>query len=719
MKLFRRQDFSHHSDQTNKQVLECLAMLAQFHGLTVELQQVVRKLGLEDLPPNHITYLTLAKEMGFHARMRQPALQRLGHVGLPAVAFDQNGSAFILAAVHQSQDTRQYLIHRPDQRMPEKLSEEDFTNCWDGCLLMVTSTSSLIGELAKFDFSWFIPAIVKYRKMLSEVLLVSVVLQLFALATPIFFQVVMDKVLLHSAITTLNVITISLIVVTLFDVTLNYLRSYVFAHTSSRIDVELGARMFRHLVALPLAYFQARRVGDSVARVRELENIREFLTGQGLTLILDLLFSVIFLGVMFFYSEKLTYVVLASIPFYFLLALVVTPILRKNLDDKFNKGAESQSFLVESVSSIDTVKSMALETRWVNRWDELLANYVKASLKTNKISLIANNGVQLISKMVTIAITWLGASYVIEMEMTVGELIAFNMLASHVSSPIIRMAQMWSDFQQVGISMDRLGDILNTKTEITDSKTILPALKGKIEFDQIRFRYRPEVDDVIRGISFVVQPGQTIGIVGRSGSGKSTLTKIIQRMYTPQHGRVLIDGFDLVLTEPNSLRSQIGVVLQENILFNRSIRANIAVSNPSLNMDAVVAAAELSGADEFIRDLPEGYDTIIGEHGVGLSGGQRQRIAIARAIITNPRILIFDEATSALDYESEQIIQNNMNRICQGRTVIIVAHRLSAVRNADCIYVMDKGEIAEKGTHEELIVSGGIYSHLNNIQKSR
>jgi ATP-binding cassette, subfamily B, bacterial HlyB/CyaB len=401
------------------------------------------------------------------------------------------------------------------------------------------------------------------------------------------------------------------------------------------------------------------------------------------------------------------------------LALVVTPILRKNLDDKFNKGAESQSFLVESVSSIDTVKSMALETRWVNRWDELLANYVKASLKTNKISLIANNGVQLISKMVTIAITWLGASYVIEMEMTVGELIAFNMLASHVSSPIIRIAQMWSDFQQVGISMDRLGDILNTKTEITDSKTILPALKGKIEFDQIRFRYRPEVDDVIRGISFVVQPGQTIGIVGRSGSGKSTLTKIIQRMYTPQHGRVLIDGFDLVLTEPNSLRSQIGVVLQENILFNRSIRANIAVSNPSLNMDAVVAAAELSGADEFIRDLPEGYDTIIGEHGVGLSGGQRQRIAIARAIITNPRILIFDEATSALDYESEQIIQNNMNRICQGRTVIIVAHRLSAVRNADCIYVMDKGEIAEKGMHEELIVSGGIYSHLNNIQKSR
>jgi ATP-binding cassette, subfamily B, bacterial HlyB/CyaB len=710
---------THQTAQTTTQVLECLAMLAHYHGLTVEVQQLVSKLGLEDLPPNDVTYLTIAKEMGFHARMRQPALERLGHVGLPAVAFDQNGSAFILAAVHQNQQGMQYLIHRPDQKQPEKLNEEDFKSCWDGKLLMVTSTASLIGELAKFDFSWFVPAIVKYRKMLLEVLMVSMVLQLFALATPIFFQVVMDKVLLHSAMTTLNVITISLIVITLFDVTLNYLRSYVFTHTSSRIDVELGARMFRHLLALPLEYFQARRVGDSVARVRELENIREFLTGQGMTLVLDFLFSIIFLGVMFYYSEKLTYVVLASIPCYFILALVVTPILRSNLNDKFNKGAENQSFLVESVSSIDTVKSMALETRWVNRWDELLANYVKASLKTAKTGLIANNGVQLISKMVTIAITYLGAGYVIDMEMTVGELIAFNMLASHVSSPIIRMAQMWSDFQQVGISVDRLGDILNTKTEISQSKTILPALKGRIEFDQIRFRYRPEVDDVIRGISLVVQPGQTIGIVGRSGSGKSTLTKIVQRMYIPQHGRVLIDGFDLVLAEPNSLRSQIGVVLQENILFNRSIRANIAVSNPSMNMASVVAAAELSGADEFIKNLPEGYDTIIGEHGVGLSGGQRQRIAIARAIITNPRILIFDEATSALDYESEQIIQTNMNRICQGRTVIIVAHRLSAVRDADCIYVMEKGEIAEKGTHNELITSGGIYSYLNNIQKSR
>lgn len=697
--------------------LECLYMLANFHGLSVDHDRVIHEFNLGETISG-VELLTIAKYLGFHARYRRPALSRLHFVGLPAIAFDQQGQAFVLAMVKDEQGTFTYLTHRPDASLPVEMSSNEFQAQWDGRLLLLTSKQSLIGELAKFDFSWFIPAIVRHRKLLLEVLLVSLVLQFFALTTPMMFQVIMDKVLLHHAITTLNVITVSLLVMALFETVLTALRGYVFAHTCCRIDVELGARLFRHLLTLPLAYFQARRVGDTVARVRELDHIREFLTGQGLTLVLDVVFSVVFIAVMFFYSVPLTWLVLATLPLYFLLSLVITPVLRRQLDDKFYRGAENQSFLVESVTAIETVKSMALEPRWMKRWDGLLASYVKAGMRTTTTGLLAHSGVALIGRLSTVSILWLGASYVMDSKMSVGELVAFNMLASHVANPIMRLAQMWSDFQQVGIAMARLGDILNTHTEVREATTALPPLQGCIEFDNVCFRYRIESPDVVRHLSFVAEPGQTIGIVGRSGSGKSTLTKLVQRMYQPQQGRILIDGLDLTLADPASLRRQIGVVLQENMLFNRSIRDNIAVAHPAASMAEVVAVAQLSGAHEFIRELPEGYDTQVGEHGVGLSGGQRQRLAIARALLTNPRILIFDEATSALDYESERIIQENMERIRRGRTVLIVAHRLSTVRRADCIWVMEHGEIVERGTHESLLSSQGIYAHLCRMQNS-
>jgi subfamily B ATP-binding cassette protein HlyB/CyaB len=696
--------------------LLCLYMLAAYHGIAVNPEQVQHELNLDDKELSETDLLQAAEKIGFHARFRRPSLSRLSHVGLPAVAFDKNGSTFVLAVVRGQGPDVTYLIHRPNEQQPQTLSQADFQDLWTGRLLQVTSKASLIGELAKFDFSWFIPAVVRYRRLLLEVLGVSLVLQLFALATPIFFQVIMDKVLLHHAITTLNVITISLLVITLFEVTLTALRSYVFAHTSSRIDVELGARLFRHLVNLPLPYFQARRVGDTVARVRELEHIREFLTGQGLTLILDVVFSVVFIAVMFFYNVTLAWIVVASLPLYFLLSFVITPKLRQQLDEKFRRGADNQAFLVESVTAVDTVKSMALEPRWIKRWDEQLAAYVKAGLRTATTGLLANSGVSLIGKLVTIAITWMGAGFVIEAKMTVGELVAFNMLASHVAQPIMRLAQMWTDFQQVGIAVQRLGDILNVRPEVAQGRTSLPKLQGRVDFEEVSFQYRPDAQPVLRDVSFTILPGQTIGIVGRSGSGKSTLTRLVQRMYQTQRGRVLIDGFDLSMADPASLRRQIGVVLQENVLFNQSIRANIAVSRPEASMSAVMAAAELSGAHEFIREMPEGYDTEVGEHGVGLSGGQRQRLAIARALLSDPRILILDEATSALDYESERIIQENMGRISQGRTVLIVAHRLSAVRHADTILVMERGQIVERGNHNELMASGGIYAYLYRLQ---
>jgi subfamily B ATP-binding cassette protein HlyB/CyaB len=694
--------------------LACLVMLARFHSIAIDPHQIAHEFketgklfGVTDI-------LLAAKKLGLVTKKVKPQLARLATTPMPAIALANDGRFFIIARM----DGDKVLIHDPCVERPEIISQEDLAARWAGDLLLFTSRASLAGELAKFDFSWFVPAIVKYRKLLLEVLLVSFVLQFFGLVTPLFFQVVMDKVLVHKGFSTLDVIAFAFVVVVIFEVTLTTLRSYVFAHTTSRIDVELGAKLFRHLLNLPLGYFQARRVGDSVARVRELENIRSFLTGNAITLVLDLLFSIVFIAVMFFYSKTLTLIVLLALPSYFAISLFITPVLRARLSEKFNRGAENQAFLVETISGIDTVKAMAVEPQWTRKWDNQLAAYVSSGFKTATVSMLANGGITLISKLVTVATLYFGAKLVISGDLSVGQLIAFNMLSGQVMSPVMRLAQLWTDFQQTGISIQRLGDILNTRTEIANSKTSLPPIKGQIQLDQVVFRYRPDAAEVIRNMTLGINAGEVIGIVGRSGSGKSTVTKLMQRLYVPEKGRVLVDGMDIALADASSLRRQIGVVLQENVLFNRTIRENIALFDPSAPLPIVMQAAKLAGAHEFISELTEGYDTMVGEHGSSLSGGQRQRIAIARALITNPRILIFDEATSALDYESERIIQHNMKAICKGRTVIIIAHRLSAVRDANRIVVMEKGQIVEQGTHSELLANPkGLYAHLHSMQQ--
>ncbi|KVC92986.1 peptidase C39 [Burkholderia ubonensis] len=696
--------------------LFCTLMMAALHGIAADEAQLRHEFGSDSLDDQHI--LLAAKRLGLSAKLVRQPKERLDRVPYPAIAIDKDGHYFIVGGYDaNSTGEPRVLIHRAGES-PSVLALDDFLKVWSGSLIFCTSKANFSGEAAKFDFSWFVPAVVKYRKLLGEVLLVSLVLQIIGLITPMFFQVVMDKVLVNHAMKTLNVIAIGLAGAIVFEIVLTAIRTWVFAHTSSKIDVELGARLFRHLLSLPLAYFQSRRVGDSVARVRELENIRSFLTGNAMTVVLDVLFSFVFLAVMLWYSVWLTLIVVASIPLYIALSVLCTPIIRARLDVKFNRGAENQSFLVETVSGIDTVKAMAVEPGWTKKWDQQLASYVAAGLSVTKISTIAGNGVNFISKLVTVAIMWWGAGLVIDQKLTIGELVAFNMLAGQVSSPILRLAQLWNDFQQVGISMSRLGDILNARTEIAEQKSRLPRIEGAVEFDQIGFRYRPETAEVIRGVSLAIAPGEVVGIVGRSGSGKSTLTKLVQRLYVPERGRVLIDGHDIATIDAASLRQQIGVVLQENMLFNRTIRENIALANPVAPLEAVIESAKLAGAHEFICELPEGYDTMVGEHGTGLSGGQRQRIAIARALITNPRILIFDEATSALDYESEKVVQDNMMNICRGRTVLIIAHRLSAVRDADRIIVMERGQIVETGRHEALIGHPqGIYAHLYALQQ--
>ncbi len=709
--------------------LWALVTMAALHDVQVDVAQLRHTYGPEPLDDN--TLVLAARELGLSARLIRQPLERLSRAPLPAIAKDRDGRYLILAKLdEQAMSTARaderhngaavarsrVLLQRAGQP-PSVEPLEAFVSSWNGELLFFTSRASVVGELARFDFSWFVPIIVKYRRLLGEVLLVSLTLQLLGLITPFFFQVVMDKVLVNHAMATLNVIALGLVCATCFEAVLSGIRTWVFAHTSSKIDVELGARLFRHLVALPLAYFHARRVGDSVARVRELENIRSFLTGNAMTVVLDLAFSALFLAVMFWYSPTLTLIVLASLPLYIAISLVCVPLIRQRLNVKFDRGAENQSFLVESISGIDTIKAAAVEPRWVKRWERQLAAYVTAGLAVTNVTAVASSAVTLISKLVTAAIMWIGAGLVIDSRLTVGELVAFNMLASQVSTPILRLSQLWNDFQQIGVSMRRLGDILNSRTEVAMQAAQLPRISGRIEFDQVSFRYRPDTSDVLRQVSLTVQSGEIVGIVGRSGSGKSTLTKLVQRLFVPDRGRVLVDGHDIAIVDSASLRQQIGVVLQENVLFNRSVRDNIALAVPAAPVEQVIEVAKLAGAHEFICELPAGYNTLVGEHGTGLSGGQRQRIAIARALITDPRILIFDEATSALDYESERIVQGNMRRICGGRTVLIIAHRLSAIRDADRIIVLDRGQIVETGSHAELVArSGGVYAMLHALQ---
>ncbi len=670
--------------------LSALVVIAQFHGIAAHADQLRHAAAC---PSGALAARELelaARSLGLKTRRVRVAPDRLPKTPMPALVIDERGEHFILASC----EAEKALILEAGAAGPIVTTSADVLARSGGQLLLFASRASLAGELAHFDFSWFIPAVVKYRSVLLEVLLVSMVLQLFGLISPLMFQVVMDKVLVNRAFDTLNVVCSALLASAVFEVLLTGVRNYVFAHAASRIDVELGARLFRHLLALPLAYFGARRVGDTVTRVRELENIRSFLTGQALTAVIDLFFSIIFLAVMCLYSVWLTLAVVISLPVYMGISMLITPILRVRLNEKFARTADNQSFLVEAVSGAETVKSMAVEPQFTRRWDNQLAGYVAAGFRVSTLGNVGQQLIQLVGKLVSLVTLYLGAKFVIEGKLSVGQLIAFNMMSQHVAAPVLRLAQLWQEFQQVGISMGRLGDILNTRTELPQSRQTLPAVRGDVSFQNIRFRYRPDGPTILDDVSLEIAAGEVIGIVGRSGSGKSTLTKLLQRLYLPEQGRVRIDGIDLALADPAWLRRQIGVVLQENLLFNRSIRENIAVT----------------------AELTEGYDTLVGEQGSNLSGGQRQRIAIARALITNPRILIFDEATSALDFETERIIQNNMRAMCEGRTVIIIAHRLSSVRHANHIVAMDKGRIVEIGTHDVLLEKRGYYAHLVSLQ---
>jgi subfamily B ATP-binding cassette protein HlyB/CyaB len=556
------------------QGLAALVALLRFHGVGADPEQIRHRFGATAIGVPEM--LRCAKELGVKARSVTTRWERLAKTPVPAIAGLKDGRFLILGKVGDDKA----LVQSPTSPRPSMMTREEFEAAWDGRLVLMTRRAGLADLGRRFDISWFMGAIHKYRRLLGEVLIASFFLQLFALVSPLFFQVVIDKVLVHRTLSTLDVLVIGLIAIGIFEAILGGLRTYLFAHSTNRIDVELGARLFRHLVALPIAYFEARRTGDSVARVRELENIRQFLTSSALTLVIDLFFCFVFIAVMFFYAPILTWIVLGAFPFYIAISAGATPAFRARLDEKFRRGAENQAFLVESVNGIETLKAMAVEPQMQRRWEEQLAGYVSASFRVISLGNIASQAVQLISKLVTALTLYFGAMLVIQGSLTVGELVAFNMLAGRVTQPVLRLAQMWQDFHQARLSVARLGDILNTAPEpsFNPARAALPAIRGDIAFEHVTFRYRIDGAEVLSDVSFTVPAGQIVGIVGASGSGKSTLAKLIQRLYIPETGRVYVDGVDLAMVDTAWLRRQVGVVLQDNVLFNRSVRDNIAAA---------------------------------------------------------------------------------------------------------------------------------------------
>jgi len=692
-------------------------ILSKLFAVQTNINEIIDFYKNSGIENEEVLLLRLANKAGLKSRlckMKEEKFIKNTEKILPVIVKGKNGEFFIAAKVNGDN----IMLMFPNKTTPDIMPLSEFYDIWDGTVIIIAKKGETINNI-KFGFKWFIPTILKFKNEFIHVLLAVFIVQILGILTPIMTQVVVDKVLSHKSLSTLYVITIGIVVVYIVDLILTLAKNYIFTHTTNRIDVLLSSKLFKHLFALPLKYFELRRTGETVARVRELDSIRSFLTGTPLSSVIDLIFIIVYIVVLLFYNVKLTLIVISSIPIYALLSYIVTPLFKKHLEQKFNAGAETSSFLVEAINGVQTVKSFALENKFESKWGNLQAEYVKASYKTSMVSSTASTVAGFIQKVFDLLILFFGTLAVIDGDFSIGQLVAFRMLAGRVSGPVLRFVQLWQEYQQAALSVERIGDIFNTPEEVRPSSSVssLPKLNGKIKFDKVHFRYRMEASEVIKNMSFEIEAGSIIGIMGRSGSGKSTISKLIQRMYIPESGKITIDGIDIALVSPEELRKQVGIVLQESFMFNGTVRENISIHMSGASIEQVMEAAKTAGAHDFILELSNGYDTMIGEKGVGLSGGQKQRIAIARAIIANPRILIFDEATSALDYESESIIQNNLIEICKDRTVIIIAHRLSTLKSAKKIMVIDNGNLEGYDTHKNLIKNNKLYTYLYSQQQ--
>lgn len=634
-------------------------------------------------------------------KVKKQQLNKIKPEQLPLAFRDMQGNFVLLARFNE----KQVLLQYADSNKPEIISYQELVELWSGIVICCSHS--------RFNIRWFIPVLLQHRKSLIQVLTLSMLLQFLALISPLFFQVIMDKVLVHNALTTLDVLIITLLVVGVYEVVLKFLREYIFTHTTTRVDILLGGKLFKHLIKLPLSYFKQRHVGNIVARVRELDNIREFITGSALTLCVDVVFTLVLFVVMWCISPLLTSIILGALPLYLLLAALTTRPLQKRVEVLCCCAAQNGAFLTETVSGVETVKSLALEPQMQQRWETQTRDYAEANFQVQNLQNLSSQTAQLLQKLAGAVVIVVGAYQVMSVQLSIGQLIAFNMLAVQALMPMSKLVDLWQQSIRAQVGLMLISDILSLPAEqAVGAAPTDRHIRGDISLQNVLFRYRPDLDPVLRNFSLSLRAGEHIGLVGPSGSGKSTVARLLQRLYVAEQGVISFDGYLIGNFSPEYLRRQVGVVMQESYLFNRTVRENIAHSRPTASLSEVVEAASLAGAHNFILALPLGYDTLLSEGGASLSGGQRQRIAIARTLLANPRILIFDEATSALDDESQAEVQKNMARIIANRTVITIAHRLSTVRHCHRIGVITQGQVTELANHDELLARNGVYARL-------
>ncbi|WP_159786401.1 peptidase domain-containing ABC transporter [Sodalinema gerasimenkoae] len=700
--------------------LACFHMLCKYMRINFR-KDAIRKLLEQQLKSKGAVSLygcgTIMPTLGVQAQLARIPKTSLGRLQAPgmmkwedsyAVLYSISEKEIVLAVPEMG------VLHRTPAQVAEMV-EGDVAE-----VVLVQPPSGDQSE--KFSMWWFLPSMLRYKKVLIEVFIASFFVQLFGLANPLLTQVIIDKVLGQRSIETLNILGVFMIGVALFEALLTSLRTYLFVDTTNRIDLNLGSEVIDHLFRLPLGYFDKRRVGDIAGRVNELANIRQFVTGTALTVVLDAVFSVIYIAVMVTYSWLLTLVSLVTVPFFTALIIFVSPIVRRLLLKRAERYADAQSYLVETLNGMQTVKAQNIEltSRW--NWYERYARYMNAGFRTILTNTAASSVAGFLNKLSSLLLLWVGAYLVINQELTLGQLIAFRIISGNVTGSLLRFVQVWQSFQEVGMSIERLRDILNSQPESNDSDRLnipLPNIEGHVKFEDVCFRFVPTGALNVANVNIDFPAGSFVGIVGQSGSGKSTLMKLLQRLYPPETGRIHIDGYDINKVELYSLRRQVGVVLQDTLLFNNTIKANIALNNPEATDEEIINAAKVAVAHDFVMTLPQGYNTIVGERGSALSGGQRQRIAIARTVLQKPNLLILDEATSALDYNLESLVCQNLVEEFRGRTVFFITHRLPTVQGADCILMMDNAALVEQGTHEELMALKGRYYCLYEQQQSQ